>query len=82
MIGKAAGELEYRFGGRVVADQFRRAFPANLDACKQIGFRPGEAVEAGGLELLFAENLVIGDEADRRASPVARGAHFFQAAGG
>src|SRR3546814_12796735 len=42
MIGKAAGELEDGACGRVVADQFRRALPADFDAPEKIGLRPGD----------------------------------------
>src|SRR3546814_8052325 len=51
MIGKAAGELEDGACGRVVADQFRRALPADFDAPEKIGLRPGESVEPGWPEM-------------------------------
>src|SRR3546814_663505 len=51
MIGKAAGELEDGACGRVVADQFRRALPADFDAPEKIGLRPGETVEPGWPEM-------------------------------
>ena len=71
VIGKAAGELEHRFGRRVVADQFGRALPANLDAREQIRLRARELVQPRGLEAhLGAEDLLVGDEADHRAAPV------------
>src|SRR3546814_16042113 len=63
MIGKAAGELEYRLGGGVVADQLGRAFPANLDPGEQIGLCPRHAKQALRLEAaVLAENFGIGED--------------------
>src|SRR3546814_13532827 len=65
MIGKAAGELEDGACGRVVADQFRRALPADFDAPEKIGLRPGETVEPGWPEMGGGtENLRVRREAD------------------
>src|SRR3546814_19643409 len=82
MIGKAAGELEDGACGRVVADQFRRALPADFDAPEKIGLRPGETVEPGWPEMGGGtENLRVRREADGGAAPVRRCAQLHQAAG-
>src|SRR3546814_19856479 len=82
MIGKAAGELEDGACGRVVADQFRRALPADFDAPEKIGLRPGETVEPGWPEMGGGtENLRVRREADGGAAPVRRCAQLLQAAG-
>src|SRR3546814_13540056 len=79
MIGKAAGELEYRLGGGVVADQLGRAFPANLDPGEQIGLCPRHAKQALRLEAaVLAENFVIGDAGNAGAAAIGRRAELFK----
>src|SRR3546814_18134821 len=81
MIGKAAGELEDGACGRVVADQFRRALPADFDAPEKIGLRQGETVEPGWPEMGGGtENLRVRREADGGAATVRRCAQLLQAA--
>src|SRR3546814_13503126 len=63
VIGKAAGKLEDRFGGGVVADQLGRAFPADFDAREQIGLRTRHTIQALRLETaVLAEDFRVGDE--------------------
>src|SRR3546814_5972117 len=79
MIGKAAGELEYRLGGGVGADQLGRAFTANLDPGEQIGLCPRHAKQALRLEAaVLAENFGIGDEGNAGAAAIGRRAEFFK----
>ena len=81
MVGEAAGELEHCFRGRVVADQFGGAFPANLDPGEEIGLGAGKLVEPRRLEMHFRpENLVIGGEGDRGATAVGGRAEMFERA--
>src|SRR3546814_10087685 len=79
VIGKAAGELEHRLGGRVVADQLGGAFPADFDAREQIGFRTRHAIQALRLETaVLAEDFRVGDEGDAGAAAVRRRTQFLE----
>ena len=83
MIGEAAGELEYGFGGDVVVEQSGVAAPANLDAREEIGLGARQPVEPRRLELrLLAENLGIRRERQGRAAPVLGRAHIGEAGRG
>src|SRR3546814_9424699 len=63
VIGKAAGELEDRLGGGVVADQLGRAFPADFDTREQIGLRPRHAIQA-----LRLETAMLAEDLDRKST--------------
>src|SRR3546814_2426851 len=81
MIGKAAGELEYRLGGGVVADQLGRAFPPDFDPGEQIGLCPRHAKQALRLETaVLAEDFGIGDKGNAGAASVRRRTQFFESA--
>ena len=80
VIGEAAGKLEHRLCGRIVADQLGRAFPADFDAREEIGLGARQPVEPRGLEMMGAENLDIRHEADGSAAPVRRRADLFEPA--
>ena len=70
-VAQAAGEVQHRFGRRVVAlEQRRVAGPADLDAAKQVGLRAAQAIEPRRAERGTAENLRVRPEADRGAAPV------------
>src|SRR3546814_20206599 len=65
VIGKAAGKLEDRFGGGVVADQLGRAFTADFDAREQIGLRKRHAIQTLRLETTgLREALRVGAGGD------------------
>ena len=82
MVGKATGKLESCRGGGVIADQVRRAAPADFDTAEQIGLGTGQPIKSGRLEPgLGPENLSVGDEADRRAAPVGSGPELLQRCG-
>ena len=79
MVGEPAGELEGRAFGNLGGGEARVAAPADLDPGEEIGLRARELVEAVGDERsVGAENLEVGDEADRRAAAVGGGADFFE----
>src|SRR3546814_12253633 len=63
VIGKAAGKLEDRFGGGVVAAQLGRAFPADFDAREQIGLPTRNTIQALRLGTAgHAQDFRAGDE--------------------
>jgi hypothetical protein len=83
VIGQAAGELEHRLGWEAalavsVGDQLGIAFPADLDAGEEIRLGTDQLVEPARLEQHLAEDLGIGNEADRGAAPVGRAADMLE----
>ena len=71
-VGEAGREMEDVFGRDGLAlDQGRIARPADLHTLEEIGLGARHPMQALGLEgELVAEDLRIGDEADRRAAAV------------
>ena len=81
MIGEAAGELERRFGGRVVADQLGRAFPADFDPGEQIGLGPRELYSALRLERCMSPKISASGMKDTLVPRrLGVGAEFFERA--
>ena len=78
MVCKAAGELENRFCRRVIRDEGWCAFPANFNACKEIGFRAGQLEQTARLKAHLAKNLSVWGEADTRAAAIIDRPQLFQ----
>ena len=73
MVGKTAGKFEHRFGGHIVAREAFGAFPADLNPGEEIGLRPRQLEQPLGTELALAEDLGVGNEADRGAAAIGSG---------
>ena len=83
MVGESARKLEHRLCGRVVANQFGRAFPADFDPGEKIGLRPRHAIEPLRLEpAMFAEDRGIGHEGHAGTAAVRRRPQFLERAQG
>ena len=84
-VGEALREVEALLGRHRAVDrqQGRIAAPADLDAAEQIGLAARHPVQRGRAEArVGAEDLGVGDEADRGAAPVGRGTGRRRAAPG
>src|SRR3546814_20809071 len=82
MVRQAAGKLEYSFGGCIIGDEFRSAFPADFDTREQIGLGSGKTVETSRFELQLTKNLDVRGKGYQGAAPVGRSADLFQRAQG
>ena len=72
-IEQPPGNFSVSSAGRFAFDQRRIAFPADLDAAKQIGLGPRHAIKLRGREMrVLAENLRVGIERHDGAAPVHR----------
>ncbi len=72
-------KMQHGLGRRVVADQGRRARPADFHAAEQIGLRPAKPVQPGRAERQNGpENLRIRLEAYRRPAAVLHGTRIDQ----
>src|SRR3546814_17180888 len=80
MVRQAAGKLEYSFGGCIIGDEFRSAFPADFDTREQIGLGSGKTVETSRFELQLTKNLDVRGKGYQGAAPVGRSADLFQRA--
>jgi hypothetical protein len=81
IVLQSAGEVEHGLGRCLVllAEQFRRALPADFDTAEQIGFGTRHLVEARRLELRgLAENLGVRVEARPGTAPVLHFAKILQ----
>src|SRR3546814_20301363 len=78
MVRQAAGKLEYSFGGCIIGDEFRSAFPADFDTREQIGLGSGQTVETSRFELQLTKNLDVRGKGYQGAAPAGRSADLFQ----
>src|SRR4030095_15919868 len=79
MVGKTAGELEYRLLWDIGRRQRRVAAPADLYAREEIGLGPGQLVESLRAEFrIRAKDFRIGGEGNGRAPAVGRSADFLE----
>src|SRR3546814_5698170 len=70
MVRQAAGKPEYSFGGCIIGDEFRSAFPADFDTREQIGLGAGKTVETSRFELQLTKNLDVRGKGYQGAAPV------------